>query len=107
MPNDHKSRVLTVLQFHIGRGYGISVKQLAQQTGLPPRTLRTRISELRDDGVAICGTPRDGYYVAKTAEELEDTCTFLHNRALHSLGLEAKLRRIPLTDLLGQLHLPT
>lgn len=107
MPNDHKSRVLSVLQRHIGRGHGISVKQLAQQTELPPRTLRTQISDLRDDGIAICGTPRDGYYIAETAEELEDTCTFLHNRAMHSLALEAKLKRIPLPDLLGQLHVPT
>lgn len=107
MPNDHKSQVLKVLQRHIGRGNGISVKQLEQQTELLPRAIRSYISDLREDGIAICGTPKDGYYIAATPEELEDTCAFLHNRALHSLTLESKLRRIPLTDLLGQLHLPT
>lgn len=105
--NNHKALVLTVLARHIGRGNGISVKQLEQQTDLPARTIRTHITDLRDDGNAICGTPADGYYIAATAEELEATCEFLRSRAMHSLGLESKLRRIPLPDLLGQLHVPT
>lgn len=105
--NNHKALVLSVLSRHIGRGNGISVKQLEQQTDLPARTIRTHISDLRDDGAAICGTPADGYYIAATAEELQATCEFLRSRAMHSLGLESKLRRIPLPDLLGQLHVPT
>lgn len=107
MHNSHHALVLSVLSRHIGRGHGISVKQFAEQTGLLPRTIRTHISELREDGHAICGTPKDGYYIAETPEELEHTCEFLRSRAMHSLTLESKLRRIPLTDLLGQLHLPT
>lgn len=71
--------VLTILSRHIGKGHGH----------------------------AICGTPTDGYYIAATAEELNATCEFLHNRAMHSLTLESKLRKIPLSDLIGQLHLPT
>lgn len=107
MPNKDKSAVLRVLEGHIGKGNGISVKQLEALLGMMPRTIRSHVSALRDEGVAICGTPTHGYYIAATQQELEDTCEFLHSRALHSLGLEAKLRRIPLPDLIGQLHLPT
>ena len=69
--------------------------------------MRTLITELRLDGIAICGTPETGYYIAESAEELEDTCQFLRQRALHSLHLEACLRKLPLADLLGQMHLKT
>jgi biotin operon repressor len=98
------SQLITVLSRHIGKGNGIGVKQLALQLDTKERHVRTLVSELRDEGHAICGTPKSGYYIAATPEELEETCTFLHNRALHSLALEAKLKRIPL---LGQLHVPT
>lgn len=69
--------------------------------------MRVLVSELREDGHAICGTPADGYYIAANADELQHTCDFLRSRAMHSLVLEARLKRIPLVDLLGQLRLPT
>ena len=102
-----KSLVLSVLARHIGKGHGISVMQLYQQTNLLPRTIRKLISELREDGHAVCGTPKDGYYIAATAAELEETCRFIRRRSMHGLRMESQMRKIPLTDLLGQLHLPT
>jgi biotin operon repressor len=107
MSNDRRSLVLTVLTRHIGSGNGISMRELAQQLDMLPRIVRQQISDLRADGHAICGTPAEGYYIAETAAELQHTCEFLRSRAMHSLTLESKLRKIPLTDLLGQLHLPT
>ena len=101
------NQLLTVLSRHIGRGNGIGVKALATQLDTTERHVRTLTSELREDGHAVCGTPQDGYYIAATPEELQSTCEFLRSRAMHSLTLESRLRRIPLTDLLGQLHLPT
>ncbi len=100
-------RILVGLSCRIGKDRGISVKGLALSNGLCERRVRSYISQLRDEGYAICGTPQTGYYMAETAEELEHTCQFLHARAMHSLVLEAKLRKIPLPDLLGQLHLKT
>jgi len=100
-------QLLTLLSHHIGKGNGIGVKQIAQQLSIKERQVRTLVSNLRDDGNAICGTPKHGYYVAATAAELDETCTFLHNRAMHSLTLLSRLRRISLPDLLGQLHVPT
>jgi DNA-binding GntR family transcriptional regulator len=102
-----KDRLLHVLSGHIGRGNGIGVAALAMQIGVPTRQVRTFVTELRTDGVAVCGTPSHGYYIASTSAELEDTCQFLRRRALHSLTLESRLRKVPLADLLGQLHLRT
>jgi len=92
---------------HAGRSNGISAERLALQLGLHERFLRSLVSEAREAGHAISATPDTGYYIAVTAEEVEESCEFLRSRAMHSLRMEAQLRRIPLPDLLGQLHLPT
>lgn len=107
MTQNHNANLLTVLSRHIGSGNGIAMRQLQMQIGVTPRMIRKHISELRDDGHAVCGTPKEGYFIAETAAELQHTCEFLRSRAMHSLSLESKLRKIPLSDLLGQLHLPT
>ncbi len=102
-----KDRLLTLLSRHIGEANGITAEQITLAIGVPKRRVRTLVSELRLDGVAVCGHPRDGYYIAANADEIERTCQFLRSRALHSLTLESKLRHVPLPDLLGQLRLKT
>lgn len=102
-----KHAVLAALQRHIGADAGVAAAALARHLDIPERRLRQAISALREDGIAICGHPRSGYYIAETAEELEHCCRFLRARAMHSLAIEARLRRIPLPDLLGQLRLRT
>lgn len=99
--------VAAALSHHCGRGNGITARQLACELGITDRQLRHFISDLREEGIAICGHPATGYYIANTAEELEGTCAFLRSRAMHSLALEARLRKIPLPDLIGQLRLNT
>lgn len=99
--------LLAVLARHQGRGNGITVKTLAIELDVTDRQVRELVSELRLAGHAVCGHPRDGYYIAETPEELAETCQFLRNRAMHSLQLESRLRNIPMPDLLGQLHVPT
>ena len=89
-----------------GKGNGTSAKTLAAALGTNERHVRHLISELRDAAEPICGTPSDGYYYAANQDELQHTCDFLRGRAMHSLALESKLRRIPLPDLIGQLQLP-
>lgn len=101
------SQLLSTLARHIGKGNGIGVKPLADQLGCEERHIRKLVEALRGEGHAVCAHPRTGYYIAHTAEELQATCDFLHSRALHSLALEAKLKKIPLADLLGQLKLTT
>lgn len=92
---------------HTGRANGITAERLAMRLCLHERFLRSLISEAREAGYAISATPDTGYYIARTAEELEESCEFLRSRAMHSLRMEAQLRRIPLQDMQGQLHLPT
>lgn len=102
-PND----LLAVMSRHIGKDNGIKAEHLASEMDITTRQVRELVSALREDGTAVCGKPETGYYIANTPEELEETCQFLRNRALHSLTLESRLRKIPLPDLLGQIHLPT
>ena len=101
------NRMLSVLQTHIGADKGITAIALAGRLGLPERKIRHLITELREDGIAVCGHPAHGYYIAETAEELEATIDFLKGRALCSLQLASRMSKVPLPDLLGQLHLPT
>lgn len=101
------NQLLAVLSRHIGKGNGVGVKALAVQLDATERHTRKLISDLRNDGHAICGTPKDGYYIAANADEMQHTCDFLRSRAMHSLVMEARLKKIPLVDLLGQLRLPT
>lgn len=102
-----KADLIAVLSEHIGRDRGIHVQGLAARLDCPERHVRRLVAEATRDGVAICGHPSSGYFIAATAEEIEERCQFLRGRALHSLQLEARLRNVPLPDLLGQLHLRT
>lgn len=102
-----KDDLLRALQHHVGKASGVSAEGLATALGANKRAVRHLVSELREAGIAVCGHPRTGYFIAATAEELQETCAFLRERAMHSLVLEARLRNVPLPDLLGQLKLPT
>lgn len=97
--------LLNVLAFHHGRDRGISAEQLEKVTGVPQRRLRVLISELREEGLAICGKPETGYFMATSADELDESCQFLRHRAMRSLQLEARMRKISLPELVGQLKL--
>lgn len=102
-----KDDLIGVLSHRIGRARAASAASLAAEMAMDARQVRKLVSELRMDGMAVCGHPRDGYYIAETSEELEQTCQFLHSRSMHALTLESRLRKIPLTDLIGQMKLPT
>lgn len=101
-----KTQLLNTLAAHQGREHGIGARDLAAQLGVPPRRLRLLISRCRDeDGVAICGHPSTGYYMACTPAELAASCAFLERRALHSLRLLSRMKKVSLPDLLGQLKI--
>jgi hypothetical protein len=96
-----------LLEQHIGEDRGITARAIAEALACTERLVRELVTELRMDGRAVCGHPATGYFIAATREELERTCAFLRERAMHSLVLEARLRKMPLPDLIGQLRLPT
>lgn len=102
----NSAALLNILSRQRGRANGIHVADLRRQTGLPERTLRRFISSLRQEGAAICGKPATGYFIAETADELDEFCIkYLEARALHSLQLSSRLRKIPLPVLAGQLFI--
>ena len=101
-----KTALLNLFARHQGAAHGIKARDLAAQLGVPPRRLRLLISRCRDeDGVAICGHPSTGYYMACTPDELAASCAFLEHRALHSLRLLSRMKKVSLPDLLGQLKI--
>lgn len=105
--------VLDTLSRHIGKRNGATAEQLVRELrmrgadGINVRRLRHIIEHLRGQGQHICAHPRDGYFMAATAEELLETCQFLHTRAMTSLVQIARMRGVSVPDLRGQLRLPT
>lgn len=98
--------LLNVLSKHHGAARGIPARYLAIYCGCNLRTLRKLISQARfQDGAAICGHPRTGYFMAQTPEELEMCCAFLRHRAIHSLQLLSRMTKTSMPDLIGQLKL--
>lgn len=105
--------LLVALRAHIGRTNGVTASALCRQVlGHEPdaaheRHLRDLVTELRRDGHHLCAHPSHGYFLAATAEELDETCLFLHARAMSSLEQIAAMKRVSVPDLHGQLKLPT
>lgn len=97
--------LLNVLSQHQGRDQGIGALELAQVLMINTRMLRRLISAARDDGIAICGHPKTGYFVPTTPEELAESCAFLEHRAMCSLRLLSRMRRVSMPALMGQLML--
>ena len=94
-----------LLRYHVGRPAGISCRKLAAAVAAAEREVREAVTALRRSGHPVCGTPSTGYFIARTREELDETCVFLRGRALHTLGLEASLRKVSLPRLVGQMQL--
>lgn len=105
MVNRHD--LLRVLEQHIGSGNGIGCQAIARALGIDERSVRKLVSEARREGAGIGSHPTRGYYMAESAEEIDHCCAFLRKRALHSLSLEATLRKTTLPDLIGQMKLKT
>lgn len=107
-------QVLTELQHHVGKANGVHVREMVRRiTGQAAmsepleRKVRDIVTELRKEGRPICATPSAGYFMAETPEELDETCTFLHDRAMTSLAQVSAMKDVSLPDLRGQLRLPT
>ncbi len=107
-----QATLLAALSCHIGRERGVSISNLVYEaTGHAPtpeaeRRAREVVMELRLAGHHICAHPESGYYIAASAEELNEACRFLVERAMTSLKQVAAMKRVSMPDLYGQLHLP-
>lgn len=99
--------VLHMSTHHMGAACGVRASDLAAALDIGGRHLRRAISAAREQGTAICGRPETGYFIAQTAEELQEAAAFLEHRAMTSLRLLSRMRGVSLPQLLGQLPLPT
>jgi hypothetical protein len=111
-----KGRLLEILIGHVGKSQIIGMGELYESVFGEPwnhrindtRRLRKLIEELRRDGKQICSDPArvgGGYYIASTTSELADYCGKLRHRALKILSVEARIRKVSLPELVGQLRL--
>lgn len=60
-------------------------KQLAEYIGLNSRDVRLIIQKLRDDGYPICATPEQGYWIARTSRDMDDTMSKLKSHIQNSI----------------------
>jgi len=109
----NRDTLLGALRRHIGRRNGVTATALCREIlGANPtsgheRHLRELVVELRKAGQHICAHPRDGYFIAETAEELQETCDFLRSRSMAGLEQVAAMQRVSIPDLVGQMRLPS
>ena len=60
-------------------------KKLAEYIGLNARDVRLLIQKLRDDGYPICATPEQGYWMARTSRDMDDTMIKLKSHIKNSI----------------------
>lgn len=111
-----KSRLLMELTRHIGRGRAVGMGELFQAVFdkdwvnriNDTRQLRRLITELRNGAqpqpiCSVCCSLAPGYYLASAGSELAEYVGKIKKTALKKLALAAKLEKIPLPELLGQM----
>ena len=74
-----------VLNFIPTEPINMSSKQLADYVGLKSRDVRLLIQKLRDDGYPICATPEQGYWIARTSFDMNDTMSKLKAHIQNSI----------------------
>lgn len=116
MSEELAERLLAVLERHRGRAHCIGMGELWRKVFHLPYShrindtspLRQLVRSLRRQGHSICSTSdkyNPGYYLAESPEEMEEFIARHERRGLASLSQAAKLRRLALPELLGQLRL--
>lgn len=114
--NAAKYQVLNILSRHVGKEKAIGMAELYGRVFDRPwknkindtRLLREIITELRREG-ALIGETRSqtggGYYLARSSHELTQFFERRKREALKKLDMIAKMQRIGLGELLGQMQL--
>ena len=68
-----------ILNFIPKEPANMNSKQLAEYIGLNARDVRLLVQKLRDDGYPICSTPKNGYWIARSSYDLNETMKKLQN----------------------------
>ncbi|MEM5789268.1 MAG: hypothetical protein AAGU11_18295 [Syntrophobacteraceae bacterium] len=114
MAAEHELRLIKVLGHHPGKNRAIGAGSLYEAVFGKPwrdkirdtRKLRELVTKLRNEGYPICSSSDSeggGYYLASAGSELADHCRRIHARAMKLLVMEAKLRKLSLPELMGQI----
>ena len=92
-------------QIPVGRHHAVTGQQIAARLGWKRlRTIGEAVAELREQGIPICATSRDGYWRAATAEGLEVSLREVERRA-RSMLRQRRMLRAALLSMRGQLSL--
>ena len=63
----------------------LSSTKIADYLGLNARDVRLLVQKLRDDGYPICATPEQGYWIARTSLDMNDTMIKLKSHIKNSI----------------------
>jgi hypothetical protein len=107
-----EATILRILEAHQGKDFAISRKDLVDMINAPAspfpvneRWVRATIKHLITQHGERIGSCPTGYFMVETTEELEGVCEYFHGYGLSSLFVEARLRKMALPELLGQMKL--
>ena len=108
-----KLKLANVLMDHVGANRAIGMGELYESVfGRPyenrindTRQLRHLITDLRFEGKDVCSNGQ-GYYLASASSEMSDYADRTTRRALKSLAMLARQKKISAAELAGQLVLP-
>lgn len=72
-----------VLRFIPTEPTGIHSEDIARNINEPERDIRYIIQTLRDNGIPICATPKDGYWIARSSWDLNETINKMRSHILN------------------------
>ena len=115
--NSLETTILRILERHRGQENAVGRSTLVDQVNegmeirskiigpISERTVRSTIKHLVESHGAWIGSCPKGYFMIQTDQELLAACKYYHGYALSLLHVEAKLRKMSLAALLGQLSM--
>lgn len=115
--DEAKARLLEALLDHMGKENAVGMDALYTQVFNEPvahkindtKKIRKLVTAVRSQGRAIastCANNSGGYYLPRAGSELDEYCKrMLHRPALRKLAMEAKIRKMSLPELIGQMSL--
>jgi hypothetical protein len=111
---EFKYRLMVAMSRHIGRTRAIGMGELFEEIYgeswnhriNDTRKLRKLIAETKEEGVPILSSPAHvggGYYLSGSDSEMDAFYAMRRKMALKILALEAKMRKLAMPELLGQI----
>jgi hypothetical protein len=107
-----EATIMGILEGHKGQENSVPKKNLVDRVNqhwplypLNERTIRQTIKHLVEFHGHWIGSSPKGYFMVQTDQELMGVCKYYRGYGLSALHIEAKLRKISLPALLGQLSL--